>query len=221
MKKVSLNPRAILGPGVRRHTVLWTAFALVAASAGCRLHRPIGPDKCANIPPGSIPAKTGTYTCQWQTAQIERAQAGKYVIQQSEWYMNGTTLGPDGRRHVDQIAKCVSQTPFPVVVAQSDDEELNEKRRQALVEKLATCGLADADQRVVIDRPEGEGLYGPEATRYGSLRMLGLSGGGFGGGGGGGGFGGGGLGGGGGGGGLGGGLGGGGGGIGGGGMGFY
>ncbi len=102
------------------------AVALVIPATGCRTHRPIGPDKCAQITPGSMPAQTGTYACQWQTAQADRAEAGKYVIHQNEWFMGGKILGPDGRWHLNKIAKCISQTPYPVVVSRSDDDDLNE-----------------------------------------------------------------------------------------------
>jgi len=170
------NPITTLGLGASRHALFSIASALILSSLGCRLHAPIGPDKCANITPGAIPAKTGTQTCQWQGAQADRAEAGKYVINQSEWFMGGKTLGPDGRRHVELIAKQVSQTPYPVVISLSDNDDLNEARRQIVVEKLAEAGLADADQRVVIGQPLGEGLYGPEATRYGGMRMFGLPG---------------------------------------------
>jgi hypothetical protein len=193
MKRIvyqSLNSRRFCR---HRQLALAVALAVVAASTGCRFHRPIGPDKCANIKPGAMPAPTGTYTCQWQNAQAERAEAGKYVVQQCEWYMGGKSLGPDGRSHVDRIGKFVSQTPFPVVVARSDDDTLNEARRQLVVEKLVACGVEDANDRVIIERPEGEGLYGPEAVRYGSLRSLGISSFGGGAGGGGGGIGGGGM----------------------------
>ncbi len=64
-------------------------------------------------------------------------------------------------------------------------------RRRIIVGKLAEVGLADADQRVIIEKPEGEGLYGLEAARYGSMRQMGVTGGGMGGGMGGGGMGGG------------------------------
>jgi len=175
-----------------------TAAACLAA-CGCRNHSPIGPDRCAAFTPGSIPQQTGTYTCQWQTAQADRAEAGKYVIYLNEWYKGGKTLGPDGRYHLKRIAHELPNVSYPVVVASDEDDDLNEERREAIVGQLAAAGIADADQRVIIERPEGEGLYGPEAARLGARRMLGIpamggqgTGGGIGGGGGlGGGFGGG------------------------------
>jgi len=95
---------------------------------------------------------------------------------------------------------------------------LDEIRRQAVIVTLASKGIDDADQRVLLDYPDAEALYGQTAPliAYGYLRSSasmvgGGGGGGLGGGGGGGGGlgggGGGGLGGGGGGGGLGGGMG--------------
>jgi hypothetical protein len=192
----------LLAPvGAWRRVGRWSLAAALLAATGCRFHAPIGPDNCAAITPGAIPPLTGTYVCQWQHAQMDRAEAGKYVINKCEWFSGGTTLGPEGSQHVLKIAKTVAETGYPVVVSRSDDEALNETRRQWIVGQLLVAGLADADQRVIVERPEAEGLYGPEATRYGSMRQLGINGmmggmggGGFGGGGlGGGGFGGGGL----------------------------
>ena len=176
MNLASRNPVTTLGLGASRHALVAIASALILSSLGCRLHAPIGPDKCANITPGAIPAKTGTQTCQWQAAQADRAEAGKYVINQSEWFMGGKTLGPDGRRHVELIAKRVSQTPYPVVISISDNDDLDAARRQIIVDKLTCAGLTDADERVVIGKPLGEGLYGLEAARYGGMRMIGLPG---------------------------------------------
>jgi hypothetical protein len=124
---------------------------------------------------------------------MDRADAGKFVIHQNEWFKGGKTLGPDGQRHVELMAMQLSHVPYPVIISRSDDEQINNERRQIIVDQLAKAGVADAGQRVVIDTPEGEGLYGPEAARYGSMRMLGITGFGGSGGGGGGGFGGGGF----------------------------
>jgi len=161
----------------RRRIAAWSLSAALLAATGCRFHHPIGPDNCAAITPGAIPPLTGTYVCQWQHAQMERADAGKFVINQCEWLAGGTTLGPEGSQHILKIAKTVGDTPFPIIVSRSDDEQLNETRRQRIVEQLLVAGLTDADQRVFVDRPEAEGLYGPEASRYGSMRQLGINGG--------------------------------------------
>jgi len=74
------------------------------------------------------------------------------------------------------MATHLSSVPYPVVISASDNDSLNETRRQAVVQELAAAGYRDADQRVIIERPEGEGLYGPEAARIGVGRLLGTTG---------------------------------------------
>lgn len=168
----------------RRDAVVAIASALIATASGCRsghslLHG------CPDFPPGAIPASSGSYGCRWQTAQMARADAGKFVIHQNEWYMGGTTLGPDGRRHIEQIAAQAGNVPYPVVISRAENDALNTERQRLIVEQLVAAGVPNAIERVVIDRPEGEGLYDPEASRYGSQRVLGVNGfggGGFGGG---------------------------------------
>lgn len=164
---------------------------ILAVASGCQSGHYLF-HGCPDFPPGAMPAQAGTYNCRWQTAQMARADAGKFVIQRHEWYMGGTTLGPDGRRHMEKITTQLCDVPYPVVISRSDNDELNAERQKLVVEYLSANGVQNAADRVIIDTPEGEGLYGPEAARYGSQRMLGITG--FGGGGfGGGGFGGGGA----------------------------
>jgi hypothetical protein len=156
------------------------ALALLSAlafSTGCRwCDRLCGHDPCATIPKGAIPQPNGTYACQWQNAQIDRAQAGKFVIQKYEWYKGGETLGPDGKRHVATIAKQLPHVPYPVVVATSDDEDVDNTRREFIVQRLSEAGVEDAEERVVLAVPEGEGLYGLEAQRFGTARQMGIMG---------------------------------------------
>ncbi len=195
----------------------WQSPATCKKSADCKKHQtPLcGPD-CDDIALGAIPRPVGTYSCQWQTAHIARSNQGKMVVFENEWFLGGQELGPEGQKHIARMAKQISTNEYPIVVEphfdtqrNSFDESLNEARRLAVVDRLARAGVPSPESRVIVGLPEAEGLYGPEAMRYGNIRMLGginLLGGGGGG-----------LGGGLGGGGLGGGLGGGGGGIGGGG----
>jgi hypothetical protein len=159
-----------------------------------------GPD-CDDIKLGAIPRPVGTYSCQWQAAQIGRATQGKMVVFESEWYLGGQELGPEGQKHIARIAKQLATNEYPIVVEphfdtqrNSFDESLNEARRLAVVDRLARAGVPTPESRVIVGLPEAEGLYGPEAVRYGTIRLLGganLLGGGIGGGGAGGGVGGG------------------------------
>jgi uncharacterized membrane protein YgcG len=180
---------------------------------GCQAPYQTRFDRCATIVPGSLPAPNGSFVRQFQLVQTNKAEMDDFVIYAHEWYMSGKDLGPYGEYHVVQIAQRMPFVPYPVLIEVSLSAELNECRRRLVIERLASFGVTDAANRVVLGRPEAEGLNGPESFRVyqGLLFNTGQGGGGgngFGGNNFGGGFGGGGLGGGFGGGGFGGGLGG-------------
>ncbi|MBS0207421.1 MAG: hypothetical protein JSS27_00570 [Planctomycetes bacterium] len=139
----------------------------------CPDHGLLDCDKCASIPNGAIPPPAGTYNCQWQHAQMDRGEASKFVVFQNEWYMRGKTLGPDGHRHVVKIAKTLDSVPYPVVIATSDDEGLDEERRVFVIQALAENGYTGSPERVVVAKPEQEGLYGQESALYGLRRAMG------------------------------------------------
>lgn len=173
-------------------------LGLCSLSMGCQSTNGfLGVDRGARIDKGAIPAPAGTHVCQWQQIQTGRAEQDDFVINTNEWSGDGQELGPDGRRHVQTIAGRIRTSPFPVLIAAGEDESLNQIRKQVIIDMLQERGVVDASQRTVIGYPEAEGLYGTEAARFGSMRMMGIGGmgmggvGGMGGGGGGGGLGGG------------------------------
>ena len=64
--------------------------------------------------------------------------------------------------------------PFPVVIEQSPHDarpELDQARRQTIVEQLARMGVANADERVVVANafPEGFTAQEAEATYYNGI----------------------------------------------------
>src|SRR5437868_8623901 len=80
--------------------------------------------------------------------------------------MGGEMLGPYGEYHIAQMAQRIPSMPFvPVLVQVAPDPALNETRRRFVIEKLAAAGITDAPTRVVLGRPEAEGLNGPESFR--------------------------------------------------------
>jgi uncharacterized membrane protein YgcG len=147
---------------------LWPILLTLATTAGC-CHT--GQKPCNDIPPGAIPQPNGTYTCQWIHAEMARAEQDKFVIYQYEWSADNTKLTPLGREHLAAIAQGLPQVPFPVVIEPSCDERVNESRRLAVLEMLANCHAQINPDRVVLGRPEAEGLYGQEAPGV-AARML-------------------------------------------------
>ncbi|HUE69888.1 MAG TPA: hypothetical protein VMP01_03280 [Pirellulaceae bacterium] len=151
------TPLSILAP--------WLGAIALSAVIGCRsCDPPFGP-ACADIPPGAIPQPLGTYACQWQTAQAERAELDDFVVYRNEWTERSAQLGPCGRAHLSTIARRLDLIPVQVVVQQSADAELDKARQATVIEFLAQMGVSDAGSRVIIGTPEAEGLYGFEAPR--------------------------------------------------------
>jgi uncharacterized membrane protein YgcG len=184
-----------------RRAAASAAASLAALSIGCAT------DKCATIPPGAIPQPVGTFACQWQTAQAERAEEDDFVFYNYEWHLCGTQLGPYGHGHLAHVAERMLGEPAMVTVAPAYmdqgclNEELNTARWNVIVQYLTQHGVLDAASRVRVGPPQAEGMYGPDAAALGAKRLYGgvgsgggasgYGGGNFGGGGGGGGFGGG------------------------------
>jgi hypothetical protein len=140
-------------------------LAAVVAAAGCRSPGALFGPACADIPKGAIPQPSGTYACQWQSAQAERAELDDFVIYANEWLEKSAALAPCGKAHVDVMAHRLQTMPVQVIVQQSLDPELDQARRATVIELLASKGVADVENVVTIGCPEAEGLFGFEAPR--------------------------------------------------------
>jgi len=120
-----------------------------------------------------MPALPGMYNAQWIDLQAQKADADRLVIHLHEWTMNGSTLGPDGKRHMDRLVEIIPQLDKPILIADCDDAELNESRRQTIVRELTQRGVTEADALLAIGVPPAEGMYGREAVRAGTQREFG------------------------------------------------
>ncbi len=151
--------RVCFGFGISRFGSLrfssWAVVLVLAVVAGCHTN---------DIPPGAIPQPYGTYDCQWIHAERVRADQDNFVIYQYEWSADVTKLTTSGQGHVAQIAQRLCQVPFPVVIEPSPDRGVDESRRMTILEALASHGATVTPDRVVLGRPEAEGLYGLEAS---------------------------------------------------------
>jgi hypothetical protein len=147
------------------------------------------------------PQPIGTSSRRHFARQEQYAEDSDFVVYQHEWFNGGLSLGPGGRRHVRQLVQRMDHEQFVVVVepvepdlplhrdvdvAVAEAGKTDAGRRGALVKLLESSGVTDADSRVVIGWPRGEGLRGDEAPRVFRRLNSGVRGGGaFGGGGGG------------------------------------
>jgi hypothetical protein len=138
--------------------------ATLAASLGCKLEPECaGGRACQDIPAGAIPQPLGTHACQWQAAQMDRAEQDKYVLYSYEWQSGGDQLGPFGEHHLERIASTLEGTPFPVILQKTDNADLDASRRQKIVERLLQREIQGADARVIVATPEAEAMYGISA----------------------------------------------------------
>ncbi|MEX0792119.1 MAG: hypothetical protein WD045_03230 [Pirellulaceae bacterium] len=189
----------------------WALALLAAGAIGCQSGARILPDS---------PPMLGADVDAINQIQEENAEAAKFVIYQHEFVPNfldtngdpkAWRLNEDGEDHVKQIAtNLLRGVEMPVVVERSRttarpdteygyavhlNDQLDQQRRQVVVNSLVAMGVEDADGRVVVAPAFSEGLTSPEAVRAYNMGLSGGRGGagfggGFGGMGGGGGFGG-------------------------------
>ena len=165
---------------------------LLITMTGCQ-----STDRCQQC---VVPRSLGTSVELHRQQQQANAERDDFVISQHEWYSGGLELGPQGRRHIAELAQRLQTESQNVVIETSDPDlkvypeistavqqasHVDEQRRMAVIQLLSETGISQAESRVVIGRSLAEGLRGSEASRV--FRSLNSRGGGFGGGGGGGG----------------------------------
>jgi hypothetical protein len=121
--------------------------------------------ECRDIPHGAIPPPAGTYACQWNNAEMDRAARDQFVIYRYEWQRGKAELNSFGEKHLPQIAEQFACAPYPVVVEPSGDIRLDESRRGAITQLIAIHGVEVPADRVVLGHSEAEGLQGVEVPQ--------------------------------------------------------
>ena len=79
----------------------------------------------------------------WETQQTN-AEAADFIFYDHEFKGNTAELGPGAKKHLMQIALRLEHVPFPVVIEESVHNakpELDQARRQTIVEQLARLGV--------------------------------------------------------------------------------
>jgi hypothetical protein len=148
------------------------------------------------VDPAAVPAPPGTYVNQWNDAMICSARQQQLLISRHEWFSGGNALGPEGREHVLQLSELMKSSGYLITIelepVQLDYDEtfeeatartiqLNEQRREVVVQLMNDSGVADAYQRVVLLPSNAVGVRGVEAPRiYNGLLFGGQGGGGAG-----------------------------------------
>lgn len=132
------------------------------------------------IDPAAVPAPPGTYVNQWNDAMNCSARQQQLLISRHEWFSGGNELGPEGREHVLQLSELMKSSGYLITIelepVQLDYDEtfeeatartiqLNEQRREVVVQLMNDSGVADADQRVFLLPSNSVGVRGVEAPR--------------------------------------------------------
>ncbi|WP_220498006.1 hypothetical protein [Stieleria mannarensis] len=147
---------------------------------------------------GAVPAPPGTYVSAWREAQWAGALQRHRVITRNEWFSGGDKLSPEGMKHLNAIAITMLESPNWVVIEsqpvrlESDEtydealkrvEQLQVRRRNAVVDGLARGGVADADRWVIFADDRSVGVRGVESPQIFNRQFQGIGGGNRGGGG--------------------------------------
>ncbi len=151
--------------------------------------------------PGAVPPPLGAISCQWHGAQHAKAQGAEWVVFQNSWYQGGNILGPEGREQLRGLVPRMQESTQPVIIEpvmiyirrdlQEDygkterqiyeetlarAQELDSQRREHVVALLADAGVPDADQRVVLDKPPYDPIYGHDAQQAYFMHEVGRAG---------------------------------------------
>lgn len=111
-------------------------------------------------PPYDRPFPLGQVTDAHTDTQETNAEAYKFILYDHEFRESETksgtkttTLTPDGKKHLMQIAVRIQQVPFPVVIEEGESHQVNELRRTNVVRWLcAFHEIQEGDpQREVIE----------------------------------------------------------------------
>lgn len=149
MKKINHKMLSVVAP-----------LLILCVTSGCRN---LGYWRCADIPHGAVPQPLGTFACQWQNAQAERAELDDFVVYQNEWLDKQSMLSPFGSKHVASLLPRLPESEQRIRIEPSGDAALDQQRQLALVNALAEAGLSDSAQRVELGYSDAEPLYGVEA----------------------------------------------------------
>jgi len=94
--------------------------------------------------------------------EIQAERAGS-IITREEFSAETATLTNDGKEHLANVARQLQNETFPVLIEatkHADAKTLDEERRETVVRLLNSQGIAQAEQRTVVDMVRGK-LFRP------------------------------------------------------------
>lgn len=112
-----------------------------------------------DFPIGAIPAPLGTYSSEWQQAHAAAAQEDGYVLFLADWIGDTTRLGPDAKKRLTRLSEHGGTPTHQLLIQESQDSDLDQRRRSAVTEFMAAHGMAYPTESVVVGEPDSLGLY--------------------------------------------------------------
>ncbi len=86
-----------------------------------------------------------------QRAEVAGSESAGFVMRTSEFEAGSANLNQTGISHVADMARRVPGVSLPIYVERSQgDDNLDNSRRNSVVESLVTHGIADAEQRTFL-----------------------------------------------------------------------
>jgi hypothetical protein len=151
-----------------KKTLILGSLAL-AALTGC--HHSAKSGGSYGGPGADRPFPVGQVTDSFWETQQTNAEAADFIFYDHEFRGYTAQLSPGAKKHLEQVALRLENVPFPVVIEQSihnASPELDQQRRQTVVEQLARLGVQNVEERVVIANafPEGYTAIESEASYY-------------------------------------------------------
>ena len=158
-------------------TLLAAGLILLSSASGCATACKDGCGDCGggmfnrraeNSPPVDHPFPLGQVTDSFWETQQTNAEASDFIFYDHEFVGETAELTPGAIKHLMQVALRLEHVPFPVVIEQSpydEKPELDDERRDQVVQQLARLGVVDAGPRVVVASAYARGLTAVEGER--------------------------------------------------------
>lgn len=98
----------------------------------------------------------------FQQAQIGRGQKSQMVFRSYDFQLNTAKLNIGGYRRATRVVPLLPTNVFPVVIESSNNSQLDDRRRIAVVQALTSAGFPIPVERVVAQRPRNRDLDGAD-----------------------------------------------------------
>jgi hypothetical protein len=116
----------------------------------------------------------GSYVLQAEQMQVYNGLRDQQVLYNYDFVIGTAELKPRGEYELQKIIRRMETVPCPIIIQSVDvnnpNPELDEARRQSVLEALRKAGVPASDELVVTNRPPLPGLQGVEGSIiYGNM----------------------------------------------------